>query len=320
MNDSRPVPATPYQHVQHLISRLEQSLLGKRRKLEFAVACILAQGHLLIEDVPGVGKTTLAKSLAYGLGAEFKRVQFTSDLLPSDLIGVTVFQQGSGDFEFKRGPIFTHILLADEINRANPKTQSALLEAMHDGQVSHDGQTILLPQPFFVLATQNSKDNYGTFPLPESQLDRFLMKISLGYPTAALEKRVLKGDYIQPEVQKAELSLSELSRIQGFVRNVHVADEVMDFIYNVVAASREHPAVQVGVSPRGGQALYRACQGLAVVRQRDYATPDDVRELAPLVCGHRVTLNHAQVLTNVDPDENARQIFRDIIMEVDAPL
>lgn len=320
MSDSRPAPATPYQRVQQLISRLEQSLLGKRRKLEFAVACILAEGHLLIEDVPGVGKTTLAKSLAFALGAEFKRVQFTSDLLPSDLIGVTVFQQGSGRFEFNRGPIFTHILLADEINRANPKTQSALLEAMHDGQISHDGQTMPLPAPFFVLATQNSKDNYGTFPLPESQLDRFLMKISLGYPSAALEKRVLRGDYIRPEVQSVDMSLEQLARIQQFTRSVHVAEEVMDFIYNVVAASRDHAAVQVGVSPRGGQALYRACQGLAVVRQRDYVTPDDVRELAPLVCGHRVTLNHAQVLTSVDPDENARQIFREILVAVDAPL
>ncbi|CAM2069959.1 MoxR family ATPase [Sulfidibacter corallicola] len=305
--------------IRTLLDELETLLLGKRRKLEYAVTCLLAEGHLLIEDVPGVGKTTLAKSLAGGVKASFKRVQFTSDLLPSDLIGVTVFHQARSEFEFKKGPIFTNVLLADEINRANPKTQSALLEAMHDAQISHDGETHQLPQPFFVVATQNSKDNHGTFSLPESQLDRFLMKIHLGYPAPAYEKRVLKGDYRVTMGARARLSLADLQSLQAMSREVHVSDEVLDFIYRVVKASREHAGVLVGVSPRGGMALYRACQALALVRGRDFVIPDDVRELTPFVCAHRVLLNHSQIMTTVNPDESALQIFREIIMNLNAP-
>jgi len=278
------------QQARQLIAELERYLLGKHTQLEYAVACLLAEGHLLIEDVPGVGKTTLAKSLAHGIEADYKRVQFTSDLLPSDLIGVTVYRQQSSDFVFQPGPIFANVLLADEINRANPKTQSALLEAMHDGQISHDGKTVPLPDPFFVIATQNSKDNHGTFPLPESQLDRFLMKIHLGYPEPAFEKRVIRGDYQQEFTEGRKMDLGSLRELRAVVKRVHVAEEVLDYLFAIVAATREHEAVKVGVSPRGGQALFRAAQGLAFVRGRDFVVPDDLAELAQPVCGHRLLL------------------------------
>jgi len=305
--------------IKALLDNLEGFVLGKRRKLEYAVTCMLAQGHLLIEDVPGVGKTTLAKSLAHSVRAKFNRVQFTSDLLPSDLIGVTVFHQSRGEFEFQPGPIFTNVLLADEINRANPKTQSALLEAMHDSQISHDGRTTALPSPFFVIATQNSKDHHGTFPLPESQLDRFLMKIHLGYPAPALEKRVISGDY-RDDFQRAQaLSLEVLGDLQRQVLKIHLAPEVLDYIYHLLEATRRHPAVLVGVSPRGGQALYRASQALAMVRGRDFVIPDDIRELAPAVCAHRLILNPSQFAGASQP-VGAEQFVEQILEKVPAPV
>lgn len=305
--------------IKALLDNLEGFILGKRHKLEYAVTCMLAQGHLLIEDVPGVGKTTLAKSLAHSVQAKFNRVQFTSDLLPSDLIGVTVFHQSRGEFEFQPGPIFTNVLLADEINRANPKTQSALLEAMHDSQISHDGHTMPLPAPFFVIATQNSKDHHGTFPLPESQLDRFLMKIHLGYPSPALEKRVISGDYRDDFGSAETLSLDALAALQRQVLQIHLSGEVLDYIYKLLDATRRHPAVLVGVSPRGGQALYRASQALAMVRGRDFVIPDDVRELAPCVCAHRLILNPAQFAGASQP-AGADQFIEQMLETVPAPV
>ena len=298
--------------IDAIIQTLERFLLGKRRKLEYAVACLMAEGHLLIEDVPGVGKTTLAKSLANCIDGEFKRVQFTSDLLPSDLIGVTVFHQSTGQFEFQPGPIFTNVLLADEINRANPKTQSALLEAMHDAQVSHDGKTSLLPDPFFVVATQNSQDHHGTFPLPESQLDRFLMRIHLGYPEREFEKRVHSGNYETSFKGLARVDRTVLKGYQQQVRAVHVAPDVLEYIYQIVVASREHPGVTVGVSPRGGQALYRASQGLAFIRGRDFVLPDDIHELVGMVLGHRILLKSNQ-FRGSDGHDPANKVFEEIL-------
>ncbi len=276
--------------IHAVLTTLETYLLGKRQALEYALACLLAEGHLLIEDVPGVGKTTLAKSLAHCMHAEYKRVQFTSDLLPSDLIGVTVFQQARAQFEFKPGPVFTNVLLADEINRANPKTQSALLEAMHDAHISHDGVTEALPKPFFVIATQNSQDHHGTFPLPESQLDRFLMRLHLGYPKAVYEKQVIAGNYERSYDGKPRMELGTLLALQAKARSQHVAEPILDYLQKLVAATRQHPNIRIGVSPRGGQALYRASQALAMVRGRDYVTPDDIVELVPLVCAHRLMI------------------------------
>jgi len=300
--------------IDRILGDLEKYLLGKRRQLEYALACLLAEGHLLIEDVPGVGKTTLAKSLANCVDAHFNRVQFTSDLLPSDLIGVTVFHQARGQFEFQPGPIFTNVLLADEINRANPKTQSALLEAMHDAQISHDGKTTRLPDPFFVVATQNSQDHYGTFPLPESQLDRFLMKIHLGYPEERFEKRVISGDYLQDFTVTPEMGLDDLRSLQRAVREVHVAGEILDYIFRVMSATRRHPAVKVGVSPRGGQALYRATQALAYIRGRDHVIPDDVLELAEPVFAHRMIYKRGPTETT------GCMVLADILPATPAPI
>ncbi len=306
--------------IEEILGVLERYLLGKRRQLEHALACLFAEGHLLIEDVPGIGKTTLAKSLANCIDARFNRVQFTSDLLPSDLIGVTVFHQVTSHFEFQQGPIFTNVFLADEINRANPKTQSALLEAMHDAQVSHDGKTVPLPSPFFVVATQNSKDHHGTFPLPESQLDRFLMKIQLGYPSAHFEKRVIQGDYDQNYEGVAKISLDDLRALQQATREVHVSSEILDFIYRIVYASRKHPALRVGISPRGGQGMYRAAQALALVRGRDFVIPDDIIELALIVFGHRVMPRHHHTLGDQGSDEAIQEVFSELLSTVAVPV
>lgn len=302
--------------IQAVLTTLETYLLGKRQALEHALACLLAEGHLLIEDVPGVGKTTLAKSLAHCIHAEFKRVQFTSDLLPSDLIGVTVFQQARAQFEFKPGPVFTNVLLADEINRANPKTQSALLEAMHDAHISHDGVTEALPKPFFVIATQNSQDHHGTFPLPESQLDRFLMRLHLGYPKANFEKRVIAGDYERGYNDQPRMALADLLALQARCRAQHVAPPLLDYIQKLVAATRQHPNIRIGVSPRGGQALYRACQALSMVRGRDFVTPEDVLELLPLVCAHRLMMRNNLANTEGSP---AHMALQQILAQVNPP-
>lgn len=306
-----------HQRINQILDTMERHLLGKREQLQYAVTCLLAEGHLLLEDVPGVGKTTLAKTLANCINGEFSRVQFTSDLLPSDLIGVTVFIQGRSAFEFQKGPIFTNVLLADEINRANPKTQSALLEAMHDAHVSHDGVTDPLPSPYFVVATQNSQDHHGTFPLPESQLDRFLMKMHLGYPDAEMEKRVIAGNYEQQFDETPRMSLADLKDLQVAAQKVHVNEAVLDYIHRIMVRSRNHPNVKVGVSPRGGQGLYRACQALAFVRGRDYVTPDDVIELVPFVFPHRIMLKTNQLFKEtLDP---AASIFEEILAEEAAP-
>jgi len=268
-------------------------VLGKDREIRLALACLLARGHLLIEDLPGVGKTTLAHVLAHVLGLEFKRIQFTSDLLPADILGVSVYQPQTQKFLFHRGPVFAQLVLADEINRATPKTQSALLEAMEERQVTSDGATLKLPEPFFVIATQNPHHLIGTYPLPESQLDRFLMRIELGYPDTRAERALLKGrdrrDLLNDTTQA--MAAAELIDLQHHVERVHVADALLDYVQLLIAATRESPLLAVGLSPRGGLALLRAARAWAVLEGRALVLPEDVQAVAGAVIGHRVRLS-----------------------------
>jgi MoxR-like ATPase len=262
---------------------------GKAVAVRRAVVCLLARGHLLIEDVPGVGKTTLASSLARSIGCSFQRVQFTSDLLPSDIIGVSVYRPETQEFVFKEGPLFHQLILADEINRTSPRTQSALLEAMNEGQVSVDHHTFALPRPFMVLATQNPREYHGTFPLPESQLDRFLMRISIGYPDAASEREILTSWTTSDELE-AVLTAEEVRAAQDAVEQVRVDPALVGYVLEIVTATRSSPAVALGASPRAAKALYRAAQAAALLSGGDYVRPDHIKELAIPVLAHRLQL------------------------------
>ena len=272
------------------LETLETVILGKPAQIRLCLACLIARGHLLIEDVPGVGKTTLAHALAHVLGLAWQRVQFTADLLPADIIGVSVFDRASQQFHFRRGPIFTQLLLADEVNRASPRTQSALLEAMEERQVSADGTTYALPDPFFVIATQNPHEQLGTFALPESQLDRFLMRVTLGYPDAAHERALLRGGErrdILPGIPAA-LSPAAVTRIQRGVRGVHIADALLDYAQLLIARTREHADLKLGLSPRAGQGLIRAAQAWAYLAGRGAVLPEDLQAVLPAVVAHRL--------------------------------
>ncbi len=269
---------------------LETVILGKGEQIRLCLACLLARGHLLIEDVPGVGKTTLAHALAHVLGLAWQRVQFTSDLLPADIIGVSVFDRSTQRFNFRQGPIFTQLLLADEVNRASPRTQSALLEAMEERQVSADGTTYALPEPFFVVATQNPHEQLGTFPLPESQLDRFLMRVTLGYPDAAHERALLRGGErreLLPALTPA-LNAATVVRLQREVRAVHIAEAVLDYTQTLLARTRERADLKLGLSPRAGQGLIRAAQAWAYLSGRAAVLPEDVQAVLPAVVAHRL--------------------------------
>jgi MoxR-like ATPase len=278
-----------------LIRRLEdnvaRALVGKAETIRLAVIGLLARGHLLIEDVPGVGKTTLAAALARSIGGGFQRIQFTSDMLPSDILGVTVYQPERGDFVFKPGPLFTNIVLADEINRTTPKTQSSLLEAMNEAQVSLDHSTYPLPKPFMVLATQNPLEYEGTHTLPESQLDRFLLRIRIGYPVAADEKAILRGGgAAAPESLAPALTTADVLDLQEQVERVRVEESVLDYLMALVAATRASPLLRLGVSPRGSLALLRAARARALADGRDFLVPDDLKALAVPALAHRVLL------------------------------
>jgi MoxR-like ATPase len=276
--------------LERVLGTLETVILGKPRQIRLCLACLLARGHLLIEDVPGVGKTTLAHALAHVLGLAWQRVQFTSDLLPADIIGVSVFDRASQRFDFRRGPIFTQLLLADEVNRASPRTQSALLEAMEERQVSADGTTYALPEPFFVVATQNPHEQLGTYALPESQLDRFLMRVTLGYPDAAHERELLRGGErreLLPGIAPA-LSAVQLLAVQRAVRATHVADVLLDYAQALIARTRERSDLKLGLSPRAGQGLIRAAQAWAYLAARAAVLPEDLQAVLPAVVAHRL--------------------------------
>jgi MoxR-like ATPase len=272
------------------VETLDGLILGKPRQVRLSLTCLLAGGHLLIEDIPGVGKTTLAHGLARTLGLSYQRIQFTSDLLPADILGVSVFDRDQGAFRFHPGPVFAQLVLADEINRATPKAQSALLEAMEERQVTAEGETRQLPDPFFVVATQNPEDQAGTFPLPESQLDRFLMRIGLGYPERALERELLKGEdrRVMLERMAPAASPATLLRLREAVSAVHASDALLDYVQALVAWSRERPGFGAGLSPRAAIALLRAAQAWALLDGRRTVIPEDVQAVCPAVAGHRL--------------------------------
>jgi len=282
-----------YAQVKALRANLEKIFLGKGDIIDIALTALLSKGDLLIEDVPGVGKTTLAHGLALSINCAFGRIQFTSDLLPSDVLGVTIFNQAKQKFEFRKGPIFANFILADEINRATPKTQSALLESMSERQVSVDGVTHLLPEPFMLLATQNPADFSGTFPLPESQLDRFALSVKIGYPDAEFEKKIITSadanetsDIITPVIDT-----DDVIGMQKAAGRVTVDDDLVNYILSIVRATREHKDISLGISPRGAKTLYRCAQAHAIVAGRDYATPDDIKRLAVNAFSHRIVCN-----------------------------
>ncbi|RQB75900.1 AAA family ATPase [Pseudomonas aeruginosa] len=272
------------------LKAVDEILLGKDRQVRLALACLLARGHLLIEDLPGMGKTTLSHALARVLGLSFQRIQFTSDLLPGDILGTSVFDKDSGQFVFHPGPIFAELVLADEINRATPKSQSALLEAMEEGQVTIEGATRPLPEPFFVIATQNPASQGGTFSLPESQLDRFLMRLSLGYPGRAAERSLLLGEARRDLLPRLEplLDRAALAAFQAEVPKVRASDALVDYVLRLVEATRTQPAFALGLSPRGSLALLAAARAWALLAGRDYVIPEDVQAVLPAVAGHRL--------------------------------
>ncbi|MGI8783153.1 MAG: AAA family ATPase [Acidobacteriota bacterium] len=307
------------------VSQLEQSIetviKGKSESIRLALACLLARGHLLIEDVPGVGKTTLAHALARSLDCSFKRMQFTSDLLPSDVLGIVLFNQSSGEFEFKRGPIFSNVVLVDEINRTTPKTQSALLEAMSEGKVTVEDQTYSLPAPFLVVATQNPIEHHGTYPLPESQLDRFLMRIRLGYPSRDSEKEILKQNinFYSVEELRPILSGAEVLVYQREIENVKVTDVLVDYLMALVEATRRSAYLSLGISPRGALALYHAAQAYAFIDGRSYCIPDDIKRLTLPVFAHRVVVS-SKYSSALKKTEEAEAIIEELVRGVEVPL
>ena len=301
--------ATP-QLIQAALQQLNAVILGKEHTVKLALTCLLADGHLLLEDLPGMGKTTLAHALAQVCGLDYQRVQFTSDLLPADLIGASIFEPANGNFRFHQGPLFSQVVLADELNRATPKAQSALLEAMEEQQVSVDRQTYPLPQPFFVIATQNPQSQSGTFPLPESQLDRFLLRISLGYPDPLAEREMLKGRNGRSLLSslKPILNPSRLQGLQSLVPQVKLSDTLLDYVQRLIAYTRQSEECHLGLSPRGAQALVRSAQSWALLQGRTHVLPEDVQAVFSAVAGHRLVGRH---------ETQGEQLARHILSKVD---
>jgi MoxR-like ATPase len=300
---------------------LRRVIRGKDDVLRLALVSIFARGHLLIEGVPGVGKTTLGQALARAIDCSFQRVQFTSDMLPSDVLGISIYSAIEQKFEFKRGPVFANVLLADEINRTTPKTQSALLEAMNEGQVTVDACSHPLPQPFLVIATQNPIEHHGTYPLPESQLDRFLMRVRMGYPESSAEREILRSEAgtAQLEHLRPALNAAEVIEIQQAVTRVHVDDALVNYALNIVRKTRESEYLSLGVSPRGSQMYYRAAQAMAFLDGRDYCTPEDFKPLAVPVFAHRVVVSPLYTST-LRKSEQAEQVLREIVESVPVPV
>ena len=303
--------------VQALVNNIDQVVRGKHEEIRMAVCCLLIEGHLLLDDVPGTGKTTLAKAIAESIDGTWKRVQFTPDLLPSDISGVMIYDQASGTFRFREGPVFANVLIGDEINRGSPKTQSALLEVMEERQVTTDGVTRPVPRPFFVIATQNPKDFQGTFPLPDVQLDRFAMRLSLGYTDHDTEVALL-ADYHRHDRDEplgAVTDADQLETVIDAVDQIAVTRGIHDYIVRIVEATRRHPDLRLGVSTRGALAILRASRAWAATAEREYVTPDDVQDIAPVVCAHRIALTPEAELRGAHPDT----IIATLLDEVPVP-
>ena len=304
--------------IRRVIERAETVIVGKRAAIETATVALLCNGHLLIEDRPGVGKTTLAKTLAFSLGCVFKRIQFTPDLLPADITGTSIFNQKTQEFEFRPGPVFANIVLADEINRATPKTQAALLECMEEVQVTSDGVTHILPRPFFVIATQNNLEHAGTYQLPDAQLDRFLIRLSLGYPAGVDEVKMLDDQKHGHPIETVEpaVTAEELRELQDVVRSVHVDPKVQSYIVELVGETRKHPQIAVGSSPRGSIGLLHAAQAHAAVQGRGFVLPDDIKLLATSVLAHRIVLSPEARARGIEDTE----IVADLLNRVPVPV
>jgi MoxR-like ATPase len=304
--------------VADVIKNVNQVIIGKEFVVELTLVTIISGGHLLLEDVPGVGKTMLIRSLARSVGCTFKRIQFTPDLLPSDVTGVSIYNQKEVNFEFRPGPIFGNVILADEINRTSPKTQSALLEAMEEGNITVDGETKALPQPFMVMATQNPIEYEGTFPLPEAQLDRFLLKLRMGYPSPEQEVEILTKSQESHPVDRLQpvISIEELQQFQREARQLHVDDSIKEYIVQLTQATRDHRSVYLGASPRGSLALLRAAKALAFIRGRDYVLPDDVKLLAPYTLEHRIILKSESRLSGA----SVQIVLKEILNQVPVPV
>jgi MoxR-like ATPase len=302
---------------ERVVENVENVIIGKREVVELTLIGLLAQGHLLIEDVPGVGKTMLARSIAKSIGCSFRRIQFTPDMLPSDVTGVSVFNQKTLEFEFRPGPVMAQIVLTDEINRATPKTQSALLEAMEERQVTVDGVTYPMQRPFLVLATQNPIEYEGTFPLPEAQLDRFMLRISLGYPSRDDEQRILDAQQFRHPIEEIQqvVTVEELLSAQRLVKETYVDDLVKRYIVEIVSTTREHPDAYLGASPRGSLTLYKTAQVRAAIHGRDYVIPDDIKALTVAALAHRLIISPAARIRDVDP----RSVIEDVIQSVSVP-
>lgn len=306
------------QQIQAVIENIEKVMIGKREIAELSIVALLAGGHVLLEDVPGVGKTMMVRSLSKSVGANFKRIQFTPDLLPSDVIGVSIYNPKTLQFEFRPGPIVGNIILADEINRTSPKTQAALLEAMEEASITIDGETLDISKPFFVMATQNPIEYEGTYPLPEAQLDRFLLKIKMGYPTAQQEIEVLRRAENRQPIQEIEavMSVEELLNLQQYVKQVYVEDSVKSYIVDIARATRNHPNVYLGASPRASIALMKAAQAYAFMQNRDFVKPDDIKYLAPFVFGHRLILAPEARYEGVQPEDVIQEVIQQIFVPV----
>ena len=302
---------------ERIVQSVSQIIMGKRNEVRLTVLGLLSQGHILIEDIPGVGKTMLAKALARSIGCTFSRIQFTPDMLPSDVTGVSIFNQKTQEFEFRAGPIFAQIVLTDEINRATPKTQAALLEAMEERQITVDGVTHMLDLPFLILATQNPIEYEGTFPLPEAQLDRFMLRIQLGYPSPNEEMNMLSVQQYEHPIQNVYqvVSAQELVAAQQGIREIYVADEIKRYIIDLVTATRQHPDVYLGSSPRGSLSLFRAAQARAAMAGREYVLPDDVKALAEASLAHRVIVGPAARIKDI----SSRTIIQDILASTPIP-
>jgi MoxR-like ATPase len=300
---------------------IEGVIRGKTEAVQQTIVTLLAGGHLLLEDVPGVGKTTLAQTIARTLDCSFQRIQFTSDLLPSDITGVSIFNQQNGDFEFKQGPIFANVILADEINRTTPKTQSSLLEAMSEGRVTVENQTWGLPRPFLVLATQNPIEHHGTYPLPESQLDRFMMRVRMGYPSLQAEKQILKNQSLRHPIEQVTplMNAEDVLELQEEVRQVRMDDALMDYLLEIVEATRKSEVLDLGISPRGSLALYRAAQALAFTEDRDYCIADDIKGLVIPVFGHRIIVS-SRYSSRLRRGEESDTVLAEIIKGIRVPV